>query len=72
MEKICDSYDLMGASYIFETHDLSASQFFWRRSIELRATNQGVWWWSWWYITHFLINILDYLDVSHTFIQEVS
>ena len=48
-ERVCDAYDLMGASYIFETIDVNAAQFFWRRSIELRATNQGVWWWLWWY-----------------------
>ena len=35
--RICDAFDLMGASFLLETQDISSSLFFWRKSIELRT-----------------------------------
>ena len=41
LERICDAFDLMGASFLLETQDISSSLFFWRKSIELRTTTIG-------------------------------
>ena len=38
LERICDAFDLMGASFLLETQDISSSLFFWRKSLELRTT----------------------------------
>lgn len=37
LERICNAFDLMGASFLLETQDISSSLFFWRKSIELRT-----------------------------------
>ena len=37
LERICDAFDLMGASFLLETQDISSTLFFWRKSLELRA-----------------------------------
>ena len=37
LERICDAFDLMGASFLLETQDISSSLFFWRKSLELRT-----------------------------------
>ena len=31
LERICDAFDLMGASFLLETQDISSSLFFWRK-----------------------------------------
>ena len=41
IERICDAFDLMGASFLLETQDISSSLFFWRKSLELRTETLG-------------------------------
>lgn len=42
IERICDAFDLMGASFLLETQDISSSLFFWRKSLELRSQTLGL------------------------------
>ena len=41
LNRICDSFDLMGASFLLETQDISSALFFWRKSLELRTGTAG-------------------------------
>jgi len=41
IERICDAFELMGASFLLETHDMSSSVFFWRKAMELRNVRNG-------------------------------
>eukprot|EP00092_Neocalanus_flemingeri_P030503 GFUD01033118.1.p1 GENE.GFUD01033118.1~~GFUD01033118.1.p1 ORF type:complete len:651 (+),score=133.69 GFUD01033118.1:226-2178(+) len=41
IERICDAFELMGASFLLETHDMSSSIFFWRKAMELRNVRSG-------------------------------
>jgi len=41
IERICDAFELMGASFLLETHDMSSSIFFWRKAVELRNVRDG-------------------------------
>jgi len=41
LERICDAFDLMGASFLLETQDISSTLFFWRKSLELRSGTAG-------------------------------
>ena len=41
IKRICDAFELMGASFLLETHDMSSSLFLWRKAIELRNGREG-------------------------------
>ena len=41
IERICDAYELMGASSLLEKHDMSSTVFFWRKAMELRNVRNG-------------------------------